>query len=407
MISRITNLIWLILSIIFIVAPLSYAQGHWKAVGFATLVAFLNSFGPRRNFIQGIAAGLLAGSTSTAIFSPPESLLFGVGVAFATGFGTTIAQESEIDRSRFLGAALIGLFLGITIGLVPVITKGVSEGLLFLIEISLISAVGVPLSAYIGIWLRPKLLLFSELWVYLREMGSYLVCFAFGYIVLAFLFACRFWSLWKVFPNSFKGVSGEPSIGEFFYFSLVTIATIGYGDITPVSGTARGLVGAEVVLGIGWVTIIFAAVLSHLQPRFAEIAERQREEAEKLKYKTNRDLSPIFTVLVSETEDDHKGVYATIRVDYGKDTEGQKALKSEDDAPEIMQSKIQRFFSHVWSGLRGLFGNPESMAKHDQREYSYLLWGPGIERKSYKKSGYKTAADAIQAATEKYLELKK
>jgi ion channel len=62
---------------------------------------------------------------------------------------------------------------------------------------------------------------------------------------------------------------------EFFYFSVVTIATLGYGDITPASGIARALVSTEVALGVGWITIVFAAVMSHLQPRFAEIAKQQ------------------------------------------------------------------------------------------------------------------------------------
>lgn len=64
---------------------------------------------------------------------------------------------------------------------------------------------------------------------------------------------------------------------------MVTIVTLGYGDIIPKSEIARSLVIIESIVGIGWITVIFAAVLAHLQPRFSVIAKIQREQAEEVK----------------------------------------------------------------------------------------------------------------------------
>ena len=53
----------------------------------------------------------------------------------------------------------------------------------------------------------------------------------------------------------YKMRSGSPLAGQqtfwrMLYFSAVTITTLGYGDIIPVTHTARILVGFESVLGI-------------------------------------------------------------------------------------------------------------------------------------------------------------
>ncbi len=75
----------------------------------------------------------------------------------------------------------------------------------------------------------------------------------------------------------------NPNFWQFFYFSFVTLATLGYGDITPKSDLVKGLVIIEVVLGVGWVTVIFAAVIAHLQSKFSEIAKTQQQLVETLK----------------------------------------------------------------------------------------------------------------------------
>lgn len=69
-------------------------------------------------------------------------------------------------------------------------------------------------------------------------------------------FACIFLALIPVFAliyyligdNQFKSDSCD--YFTFLYFSLVTITTLGYGDIYPVSGLAKLLVSLEVILGI-------------------------------------------------------------------------------------------------------------------------------------------------------------
>jgi hypothetical protein len=56
-----------------------------------------------------------------------------------------------------------------------------------------------------------------------------------------------------------SGMAGEfPS----FYFSIVTITTLGYGDITPIAGAARTLATAEAIVGQMFIAITLARLVA-------------------------------------------------------------------------------------------------------------------------------------------------
>ncbi len=72
-------------------------------------------------------------------------------------------------------------------------------------------------------------------------------------------FALDFTCLSHSEPGAFKGIEDQVGIlrklFEFMYFSVVTFATIGYGDITPVSLSAKSLVVLEIMTS--FVMIVF------------------------------------------------------------------------------------------------------------------------------------------------------
>ncbi len=73
-----------------------------------------------------------------------------------------------------------------------------------------------------------------------------------GYICLGLLGYFLFMSIEFIEPNSFAGIASGVNQSEviqqdLLYFSYVTLLTIGYGEITPVSGLARD---ASVLLGL-------------------------------------------------------------------------------------------------------------------------------------------------------------
>ena len=58
---------------------------------------------------------------------------------------------------------------------------------------------------------------------------------------------------------------GAVSILDDFYFSLVTQATVGFGDVTPVHGWVRAVVGVQILIGVGWTAFLPAIVLAALR----------------------------------------------------------------------------------------------------------------------------------------------
>jgi len=61
-------------------------------------------------------------------------------------------------------------------------------------------------------------------------------------------------------PASFNIDLSQPEayLSEFWYFSLVTITTLGYGDIAPVTRVAKSFSALEAVVGQLYVVVVIA-----------------------------------------------------------------------------------------------------------------------------------------------------
>ncbi|WP_344126432.1 potassium channel family protein, partial [Luedemannella flava] len=73
-----------------------------------------------------------------------------------------------------------------------------------------------------------------------------------------------------------RGVDGPPSASDLLYLSVITLCTVGYGDITPVSGLARALVVMESLIGQLYLVSIVAAVIGGWRVGDAARAERAK-----------------------------------------------------------------------------------------------------------------------------------
>lgn len=84
------------------------------------------------------------------------------------------------------------------------------------------------------------------------------------YIILGTFWSYIYTMLEFLHPGSFNNVSGsEPDVGaRFLYFSFVTLATLGYGDITPRIPFAQSLAVTEVIVGQFYMAIVVAYLLS-------------------------------------------------------------------------------------------------------------------------------------------------
>jgi hypothetical protein len=90
-----------------------------------------------------------------------------------------------------------------------------------------------------------------------------------GYLLVGVAFGHLYCVVETLLPGSFRG--GEEFMAQLqsedqrhfllTYFSLVTLTTVGYGDITPAKEAARGLALAEAVLGQFYIAGLIAALI--------------------------------------------------------------------------------------------------------------------------------------------------
>lgn len=94
-----------------------------------------------------------------------------------------------------------------------------------------------------------------------------------AYMLAGLFFGVLYWAMESAWPGSFAGAAGDGRsdrlhLASSIYFSFVTIATLGYGDIVPHSDAARGLAVAEAVGGQLYLAVLIARLVSaHVQSR--------------------------------------------------------------------------------------------------------------------------------------------
>jgi hypothetical protein len=91
-----------------------------------------------------------------------------------------------------------------------------------------------------------------------------------GYLLAGLCFGVLQWAIEATWPGSFveAGRSGPAplSLSTAIYYSFVTLATLGYGDVVPRTELARGVAVLEAVGGQLYVAVTIARLVgSHLQ----------------------------------------------------------------------------------------------------------------------------------------------
>ena len=85
------------------------------------------------------------------------------------------------------------------------------------------------------------------------------------FLLLGLIWSYAYSLLNLIVPNSFTGSGtqgGAVSDSGWLYFSFVTLTTLGYGDITPVSASARTLAFMQAVAGQFYIAVLVAGLVS-------------------------------------------------------------------------------------------------------------------------------------------------
>lgn len=90
------------------------------------------------------------------------------------------------------------------------------------------------------------------------------------YILIGLTWASVFTIVETTSPGSFEDTSlpgAAMNFPTFIYYSFVTLATLGYGDIVPMSQEARGLAIMEALTGVLYMAILISRLVGTWRPR--------------------------------------------------------------------------------------------------------------------------------------------
>ena len=102
-----------------------------------------------------------------------------------------------------------------------------------------------------------------------------------GYLLISVIFSIAYSLIEILQPGSFQMPDalsryGEPQGQLFYYFSVVTLTTTGFGDITAVNPFARSLVMMEALIGQLYTAILIARLVSlHVETKREKRAGHQ------------------------------------------------------------------------------------------------------------------------------------
>ncbi len=85
-----------------------------------------------------------------------------------------------------------------------------------------------------------------------------------AYLLLAVFWTVAGMMIESLAPGSFSTGAQTPRAGwiDLLYFNLVTLTTLGYGDVLPVTPVARVWSALEAALGTLYLTILIARLVS-------------------------------------------------------------------------------------------------------------------------------------------------
>lgn len=179
-------------------------------------------------------------------FAPGSGRRLAGGVAYALLLvsGVRALDEHRLARLVLLPLAAVTIAVDIAGWLVPVPEA-------WALGISLLSLL-LFLVVVLGLTLRAGPVTFH------RIQGAIA-----AYLLLGVLWAHAFALVAHLRPGAFSGsVNLADGARAFFYFSFVTLTTVGYGDVLPVHPAARSLAMAEAVTGPLYLAILVARLVS-------------------------------------------------------------------------------------------------------------------------------------------------
>lgn len=183
---------------------------------------------------------------------------------------SVIASDHPRLETRF-GRAFLWLVPVVLVGLAnfvaPLELLGPEGRTLWLLgAMSTIALVVLMASRNVAVFLIDTGLLFEDFFEIMAALVKPAFAFLTFYSMIVVLFATLYRLIGRLDPAPtfmIDGVARNPSFVESLYFSIVTLSTVGYGEIVPLSYAARVIVALQIVSGILLLLFGFHALMRH------------------------------------------------------------------------------------------------------------------------------------------------
>ena len=179
-----------------------------------------------------------------------------------------LTDEAQLRESALWLVPMV--LVGAIVGGLSLVSDIVNSDLVFLISMGIISLIVMWSARDVAMFLVDVALLFEEFVgrIYDLILPAFAFLTVYGVIVIAF--GASYTILSRAGGSHHfvvGGVSRALNFPEAVYFSVVTLSTVGYGDIMPVSNFARALASLEVVSGVLLLLFGFSELISYARTR--------------------------------------------------------------------------------------------------------------------------------------------
>ncbi len=245
------------------------ADGRFLSVIFANSVAF---YACAMIFIIETAYADMSDAAAALGFLLPLCGFFLGGVAFRRRIDALIADGTARLRpplGRLKGWAGLAAVAGIGPLFIPAgALDADGQTAVYLLSSAILAGLAFGASRPIVVFLIDTGLLFRDFLATVAVLVRPAYAFLTFYAVVLILFACLYTIADMISPAAnflIGGVARDIEFLDALYFSTVTLSTVGYGDITPVTTTVRALAAVQVVAGVVLLLFGFHAIVGHLK----------------------------------------------------------------------------------------------------------------------------------------------
>lgn len=189
-----------------------------------------------------------------------------------------IVQAHRLRDERHLGRTFVWLvpvaMIGAATFLVPdYIESHAAADTVFLTAMGLISVIVVFASRDVATFLLDSGLLFEEFFQSAARLLVPAFAFLTFYSMLVIVFACIYRILDRFTDTPQFTINAVPetiSFADALYFSVITMSTVGYGDVLPVTDSVHVIVAIQIILGVLLLLFGFSEIIAYSREKLRD-----------------------------------------------------------------------------------------------------------------------------------------